>query len=232
MTGFRYSDYVAMLEGLLGAGYQFVTLREYFAGKVPLNSKIVVNRIDVDVKIERLRILRPIFKRLGIRASIYPRLHADAYNFLNFGTIQLFRSLIADGHEVGLHTEMMDAQGYLGVDGSALLRTELQLIESLLSTKIFGTASHGDMTAYNNLHFWKTHTPADFGLLYEAYDSLLWDHCRYVSDSEWTRWKSYEGGKLLGGDNRSPLDLAREDAPPLIYLLTHPESWYEHYIHE
>jgi len=231
MSGFRYADYSDMIEGLLRQNYRFVTLRDYFEERAT-DSKLVVNRIDVDVKIDRLRVLRSVFQRLGVQASIYVRLHAGAYNLLNFGTIKLLRDLVADGHEIGLHTEMMDAEGFLGVDGADLIRQEIALLETLIGARIHGTASHGDMTPHNNLHFWKDHGPGEFGLLYEAYDHRLWNNCRYVSDSEWTRWKAYDNGKLREGDRRPPQMHAAEDAPPVLYLLTHPESWYEHYIHE
>ena len=39
--------------------------------------------------------------------------------------------------------------------------------------------------------------------MYEAYDNKLWDNCRYVSDSEWTQWKAYENGILLGNIEKS-----------------------------
>ena len=229
---FRFNDYEAMLEGLLDAGYRFVTLREYFLGEAVQAPKIIVNRIDVDVRVERLHSLRRILQKLGVRASIYPRLHASSYNLLNLGTVRLLQDLVADGHEIGLHSELMDAQGLLELDGASLLRAELHLLETLLKTKIHGTAAHGDMTPFNNLHFWRSHAPAEFGLIYEAYDPQLWNHCRYVSDSEWTRWKSYDDGALREGDRRTPLEHVLEDSPNVLYLLTHPESWYEHYIHE
>ena len=97
---------------------------------------------------------------------------------------------------------------------------------------MYGTASHGDMTYFNNLNFWKNHSAKEFGLLYEAYDKKLWDNCRYVSDSEWTKWKAYEKGKLLKNDTRSPIEHILEDKPKVLYLLTHPECWYQEYIHE
>jgi hypothetical protein len=229
---FRYSEYEAMLLNLIEAGYVFVTLREFFSGRAAAYPKVVVNRIDVDQRVDRLRVLRPIYHRLGVRASIFVRLHAAGYNLLNFGTLRFLRELSSDGHEIGLHTELIDGEGIIGVDGAQLLTTELQLLQTVLGASVHGTASHGDMTGFNNLHFWRRYSPADFGLLYEAYDSRLWQHCRYVSDSEWIRWKAYDKGKLLEGDLRTPQQHARDDAPSLLYLLSHPESWYEHYIYE
>ena len=54
------------------------------------------------------------------------------------------------------------------------------------------------MTHFNNLDFWKTHSVEEFKLLYEAYDEKLWNNCRYVSDSEWVKWKSYENAEING----------------------------------
>jgi hypothetical protein len=106
------------------------------------------------------------------------------------------------------------------------------LFETIFGVKIYGTASHGDITHFNNLDFWKTYSLEEFSLLYEAYDEKLWNHCRYVSDSEWTRWKSYENGILIENDRRTPIEHMNDDKPKILHLLTHPESWYEAYIHE
>ena len=72
----------------------------------------------------------------------------------------------------------------------------------------------------------------DFGLVYEAYDKKLWNNSDYVSDSEWIRWKAYKNGKLSKGDKRTPIEHIKENNPKILYLLTHPESWYERYIYE
>jgi hypothetical protein len=232
MTGFRYTDYEEMVSSIVQAGYRFITLRQYFSHSFEPSERLVVNRIDVDVKIERLAVLRQIFRRQNIRASIFVRLHAPQYNLLNFGTLRLLRDLVADGHEIGLHTELMDAEGFLGVRGASVLRSEIDMLQTLLGEQIYGTASHGDMTPHNNLHFWQNHYPHDFGLLYEAYDRRLWENCRYVSDSEWVRWKAYSNGALMEGDRRTPHRHILDDAPPVVYLLTHPESWYEYYLYE
>ena len=59
----------------------------------------------------------------------------------------------------------------------------------------------------------------EFGLSYEAYQDGLMEASRYISDSEWVRWKSYEKGVRLDSDDRSPSQHAREDQPALIYLI-------------
>ena len=230
-SGFTFADHERIFAGALEAGYRAITVREYFEGAFAGDEKILVNRIDVDLKLNRIPRFLDIYRRLGVRASIYVRMHAPAYNLLSFGNLAIVRDIVAAGHEIGLHTELADAQGLCAIDGESLLRGEIALLETVAGAKVFGTASHGDMTPFNNLHFWRTHSPSTFGLLYEAYDKKLWDHCRYVSDSEWVRWKAYDSGKLIPGDTRSPLEHAREGVP-VLHVLTHPESWYDRYLHE
>ena len=181
---FTFLTYENIFSEILQQGYRAITLRDYFEGNFSGLEKILVNRIDVDVKFERLPRLKAIFARLGVKASIYVRLHAPGYNLLSFGNMAILRYLVEAGHEIGLHSEMSDAEEHCTIDGVKLLRRELDILETVAGTKIYGTASHGDLTGYNNLAFWQRHQPSDFGLLYEAYDPRLWNSCRYVSDSE------------------------------------------------
>lgn len=231
MDNFTFGYYRQIFEEAINKNYKVVTLKDFFLDDYNQEDKILVNRIDVDVKIERLKIIYKIFKELEIKASIYLRLHAPAYNLLSIGNIKIIQDLLSIGCEIGLHTELQDVNGYCGIDKKVLLQQEIQLFETIFKTKVYGSASHGDMTCYNNLDFWKENRPSEYGLLYEAYDKKLWDHCRYVSDSEWTQWKSYENGVLLQNDRRTPIEHIN-DGPKVLHLLTHPESWYEGYIYE
>ena len=126
---------------------------------------------------------------------------------------------------------MEDLKGYCSINQAETLKREIELFETIFKIKIYGTASHGDMTHYNNLDFWKDNKPSDFGLVYEAYDEKLWNNCRYVSDSEWTRWKAHENGNLMENDRRDPIEHMKDNVK-ILHFLTHPESWYERYIYE
>ena len=55
--------------------------------------------------------------------------------------------------------------------------------------------------------------------------------CRYVSDSEFNRWKSYENGVLSEGDRRCACEHIKEGVK-VIYLLTHPCTYYWKHFHE
>ena len=69
-----------------------------------------------------------------------------------------------------------------------------------------------------------------FGLLYEAYDTKkefnLFQESFYISDSEYSRWKCYSKGKLQMNDHRDLSEHLRNNHK-LIYLLLHPETYYE-----
>jgi peptidoglycan/xylan/chitin deacetylase (PgdA/CDA1 family) len=228
---FTYAGYADIFGSIRSQGYRPITMREYFGGEFESGQRVLVSRVDVDVKIDRLPKLAEIYRALDMRATFFLRLHAPTYNLLSFQNIAIVRDLAAAGHEIGLHTELADAAGFCSIDGAALLEREIEILQTLSGARVYGTASHGDMTGYNNLDFWATHRPQQFGLLYEAYDAPLWKHCRYVSDSEWVRWKAYENGELIAGDRRSP-DVHGKEGPRVLHVLTHPESWYERYIYE
>ncbi|WP_419765644.1 MAG: hypothetical protein ACNI28_03700 [Arcobacter sp.] len=231
MCDFTFGFYKKIFQDVLKNNYKVITLKEFFENEYDNNEKIFINRIDVDVEIGRLKTIYKIFKELEIKASIYLRLHSPEYNLLSIGNIKIIQDLISIGCEIGVHTELEDVNGYCGIDNLKLLKEEIKLFEVLFQIKIYGTASHGDRTPFNNLDFWKNNSPKDFGLIYEAYDKKLWDNCLYVSDSEWTQWKSYRNGKLLEDDRRTPIE-HMIDNPKIMHLLTHPESWYNNYIYE
>ncbi len=231
MNNFTFDFYKKIFQTALNNSYKVITLKEFFHDEYIKGEKILVNRIDVDFRIDRLEAIYRIFKELEIKASIYLRLHSPEYNLLSIGNIKIIQDLVSIGCEIGLHTELEDLGGYCKLNKQKVLEKELEFLENIFETKIYGTASHGDMTHYNNLDFWKTNKPNDFGLTYEAYDHKLFNHCRYVSDSEWTKWKAYENGKLLEDDRRTPIEHMKDNCK-VLHLLTHPESWYKNYIYE
>jgi len=230
-NNFTFNEYKNIFQQALDNDYRIITLKEFFNDEYDPSELILVNRIDVDIKIERLKYFYEIFKDLNIKSSVYVRLHAPQYNLLSINNIKIIQDLLSIGCEIGLHTEMEDLKGLCGINQESAIKTEIRLLEAIFNTKIHGTASHGDITGFNNLDFWKKFNPHSLGLNYEAYENKLWNNCRYVSDSEWTIWKAYHNGKLIENDRRSPIEHIKERVK-ILHLLTHPESWYERYIHE
>lgn len=217
------------------SGYSFITCEEYFKNKGSLESKTVVNRIDIDFSVKKTDKLLDIFMELEIKGSFFLRLHAPEYNPLSFESYRIIKRLINDGHELGYHSEIVDQAAIWSEDVEDCLLRDIRVMEAMFGIKIKGVASHGGFTGLNNLDFWKDKKASDYGLMYEGYDTEpgfnLFKEAFYVSDSEWTRWKAYNKGKLLIEDRRAPSEHA-QDEHELIYMLIHPDTYYKNHFYE
>ncbi|MEZ5017526.1 MAG: hypothetical protein R2800_10780 [Flavipsychrobacter sp.] len=234
---FTFEGIKKQYQAALDAGYKFITCEEYYhykkAGAVP--SKIVVNRVDVDLSMQKADKLVNAFNELGVKGTFFIRLHAPEYNPFSFFAYNVVRHIVNTGHEIGYHSEVIDQATIWDEDPEVCLKRDIELFNKMYDVNIVGVASHGGMTGLNNLDFWKDKKASDYGLLYEAYDHEpnfnLFHESFYVSDSEWVRWKCYDKGKLVKGDNRS-FEEHLADNRPLIHLLIHPDTYYESHIYD
>lgn len=231
-------DYIeSQLVSALEAGYVFVTCKEYISlkaiNKVP--PLCLVNRVDIDLSCKKAKRLAEIFNKIGVKASFFVRLHAAEYNPFSFENYLILKFIKNSGHEIGYHSEIIDQSVIWAEEAGDCLLRDIKIINEMLGIQIRGVASHGGMTGHNNLDFWKEKSPSDFNLLYEAYDKSdnfnLFQEALYISDSEWTRWKSYNAGLLIEGDRRS-LSEHVSDKHRLIYLLIHPDTYFERHFYE
>ncbi len=95
---------------------------------------------------------------------------------------------------------------------------------------VFGIASHGSgLTGVNNLDFWQGRKPIDYGVLYEAYDPLFFNH--FYCSIGLAGWKCYKGGALVTGDNRCLCEHL-EDEHRIIYFTLHPIKFYRWHCYE
>ena len=232
---FTWNNLEKEYQSLLDSGYDILTCREYVLQKQYLKSKTVVNRIDIDFSIKKTEIMLNIFKKLDIKGSFFVRLHAPEYNPFSFENYRILKRLINEGHELGYHSEIIDQGEIWNEDPKNCLIRDINVLESIFQCKIDGVASHGGMTGWNNLDFWKNHKPSEFNLLYEGYDKEpeynLFHEAFYISDSEWTRWKCYNKGELVLGDTRSIKEHIK-DGHSLIHLLVHPDTYYTNNFYE
>lgn len=225
-------DYIKnQYQQVLDLDYQFITCAEYVEHKqnrtLPLRT--IVNRVDIDFSIKKAERLVSIFNDLKIKATFFMRLHAPEYNPFSFENYRIVKQLIASGHELGYHSEIVDQSVIWNEDATECLKRDIEVINRMFNIKIKGVASHGGMTGLNNLDFWKDRKASDFDLLYEAYDKQpefnLFQESFYISDSEWTRWKCYNKGVLLQNVKRSFAEHAK-DNHPLIHILIHPDTFF------
>lgn len=219
----------------LKSGYEIVKCEDFVKRKGTFESKILVNRIDIDFSIKKVKHLLDIFDRLNIKGTFFIRLHAPEYNPFSFENYRILKRLLNSGHELGYHSEIVDQSKIWNEDARACLIRDLKVLGEMFNYEVKSVASHGGMTGFNNLDFWKDKKPKDYNLLYEGYDKEpeynLFQEAFYISDSEWTQWKCYNKGKLIENDRRSPSQHLK-DNHNLIHLLIHPDTYYFNNIYE
>jgi len=234
---FTFDNISQQYEAALEAGYEILTCEEYARLK---KSKCVpelalVNRVDIDLSCKKALRLAEIFERLSIRATFFVRLHAPEYNPFDFENFRILKYIRDAGHEIGYHSEIVDQAVIWEENAASSLRRDLAVLNTMLGIDVVGVASHGGLTGLNNLDFWQDREPAEFGLLYEAYEKSenfgLFENSFYISDSEWTQWKCYDKGSLVVGDRRS-LGEHILDNHKLIYLLIHPDTYFDRHFYE
>jgi hypothetical protein len=237
MFHFTYSNIEEQYKEIKNLGYKFITCEEYVAKKKnkEINDLTVVNRVDIDFSVKKTKSLIDIFNRLDIKTTFFLRLHAPEYNPFSFENYKIIKYLIDSGHELGYHSEIIDQATIWKEDAEKCLLRDIDIINRMFKIEVKGVASHGGLTGLNNLDFWKNKKASDFGLLYEAYDHQpefnLFQESFYVSDSEWTRWKAYNRGKLLQDDRRSIAEHAK-DKHAILHILIHPDTYFDNHFYE
>ncbi|MBC6427490.1 MAG: hypothetical protein GDA51_13730 [Ekhidna sp.] len=219
----------------LDQGYKVIRCVDYISEKNKNSEKIFVNRVDIDLSVKKSERIVDIFNGLGIKASFFVRLHALEYNPFSFENYRILKKIVNSGHEIGYHSEVIDQSVIWNEDAAKCLTRDIKILNTMLDIKVQGVASHGGMTGLNNLDFWKDKRPYDFGLEYEAYDLEpkfnLFQESFYVSDSEWTRWKCYNKGKLVEGDRRALAEHVA-DNHRILYGLIHPGTYFDSHFYE
>lgn len=231
---FTYRNLEEYYKQALDSGYKIITCEQYASSK-KVTVPTIVNRVDIDFSVKKTERLIDIYKKLDIKATFFIRLHANEYNPFSFESYRIIRRIIDEGHEIGYHSEIIDQGVIWNEDPKKCLERDIVTLEKMFNVTIKGVASHGGLTGLNNLDFWDENTPADFGLLYEAYDGKnlkLFQNSFYISDSEWTQWKCYNKGVLVKDDRRTFGEHLLESKHKLIYLLIHPDTYFDKHIYE
>ena len=236
-TDFTFRSIEIQYKKALEYGYEIITCSQYIELKANNNlpKLIIVNRVDIDFSMKKADRLRLIFDKLGIKATFFVRLHAKEYNPFSFECYRILKKIRDSGHEIGYHSEIIDQSVIWEEDAENCLKKDIIILNTLLDINILGVASHGGMTGYNNLIFWKNKKVSEYGLLYEAYSEEdtfnLFNTSFYISDSEWIRWKCYNKGIICNGDNRT-FQEHLISMHPVIYLLIHPDTYFDNHIYE
>jgi len=227
---FTLEHYREIYKLALYHNYEIITCNDYFTNKFK-TSKILILRVDIDIDCRKAKRIAEILNELRIKATFFVRLHAKEYNPFEFENYSYLKYILTSGHEVGLHSEIVDCSGIWHEDAGKILLSDISILNKMLCTKVTGIASHKGYSIFNNLDFWKDNKVEDYGLVYEAYDSKLFNHCFYVSDALITSWKCYNNGELQVGNDKCLCEHLK-DNHNVLYVLNHPMTYYKEHIYE
>jgi len=155
---YTLEHYELTLKKAKNLGYQFVSCNEYFRNHEKYEKekqKIFINRVDVDISCKKAKKVADIFEKLDIHGTFFIRLHGDEYNPYSFENYLIIQKIL-ERNEIGLHSEIIDCSKiWFQEDVKEVLFRDLSVFEEMFDYSINGVASHGGLTGYNNLDFWK-----------------------------------------------------------------------------
>jgi len=205
-------------------GYSFLTCADYYQEKKAgrkLPKKIIIMRHDVDDRIGRIKGYLDAEKRQRVAATYFFRVHAK-YNLFSYRCYELLKRVREEGHEIGLHTEVLDFVFAHREKSEDILRREIAALEAVSGARIKGVAPHRDLSYHeNSLPFVQKFNLKKFGLMYQSYDPLFTLDMEYVNESlnPHICWKSKSPEQAIGSFDK-------------IYIMTHPRFWFNRYYNE
>ena len=193
---FTWQDYLALLDELQDKGRYAVVAGEHFAATAPKDKVAVYFRHDIDVAPFHALNMATEEQRRGLRGSYYVLPDADYYAKHEIGRVrrytamdQVYLRLEALGHEVGVHSDLLDMAVLRGIDPMPFQKAELAYYR-MLGMKVHGTVCHGGrinrwkinntflfsefrrvgtFTKDGNTYEFGKYSLADFGFDYEGY---------------------------------------------------------------
>lgn len=222
---FTFTSLESSLKQIQTLGFKFFTMKDY---QLRPKEKVCYLRVDVDFDPGRVIEILNIVNRLNIPTTFFFRVFSPNYNPTSIACLELYRLIDNAGHEVGLHHDAIVASDILKISPIQAFWMQKKILELAIGKKILGSASHGSRYPMNNQDLFSHFSLEQLDLHYQAYDMEpggLFFESRYVSDSEWTRWKAYDCGRLLDNDPRAP-ELHALDSN-LLYVLVHPDTYYK-----
>lgn len=238
---FTWDQYKALLNKLKQDKFIVLPLNEMRSTYD--KSKVVVGlRHDIDFNPFKALEMSKLENEYGIRSTYFILATADYYGQLtssgvvrNQGMEQLYKELFNNGHEVGVHNDLLTVEILYKINPFTFNQNELSFYSSL-DIPVHGTSAHGSpiskVTVPNYMIFSDfakedsvefngekyplgQHSLKEYGFEYEAY---FIDFNLYFSDSHGT-WNDPNGleGILKRLDDSKPGDR--------IQILAHPDWW-------
>lgn len=224
MRDFTITNYSALLEALIAAGYQIQTFQEYIKGAY---DKVVILRHDVDKKPGNSLRFAEIEHEKGLKSSYYFRVVPES---LHVDKLLAIKKL---GHEIGYHYEDMDpAKG----DPEKAIKSFEQNLQRLRKLAPIDTiCMHGSpLSKYDNKDLWQHFDYRRYGIIGEPYFDIDYNKLFYITDTG-RKWNNRDAS--IRDKVESPfeievkstehfIELIKEGAMPKQMMInTHPQRW-------
>ncbi len=227
-TDFSLAVYRDLLTAIKETGWRVFPLRDFFRAREK-DAPFFVMRHDVDRRPEDALAMAHLEYALGVRSTYYFRVNRRVFRE------PIIRRIDGMGHEVGYHYEVMDRAHGDPRQAKRIFISELNRLRCL--AEVTTACMHGSpLSRRDNRDFWRYFTPAEFGLLGEAYISVSGKDLWYATDTGrgWNRpsynLKDRFPKGLLGNLPAVPstwhlISMIQKREYKHIYLLTHPNRW-------
>jgi len=181
----------------------YILLKECF-------DKIIVLRHDVDGKAEDALRMANIEKIYGLKSTYYFRKKSFCFK------PNIIQKIEKMGYEVGYHYETLDDTNGNVEQAFKLFKINLSLFRKFCNVET--VCAHGNpFKNHYNGDIWKKYNFKKLDLIGEAYQSINFNNCYYVSDS---------GGSWNNFSNTSSfIRILKNGSYPVIYTLIHTDNW-------
>lgn len=203
---FTYSSYISLLSLLKSNNYQF---SNYYQRSDTNNDKVVILRHDIDTEPKKALDFAKLEKQFGgVQSTYFVLLTSDLYNSFSKYNGKIFREIIENGHEIGIH---FDEMAYPNIVGDPVRIREKIVMEADILSDIVGC----------RIKSFSYHRPSKKILdsqisidgMVNSYSNVFFHDFKYLSDSR-RNWRE-PVEKIIEGGNFNKL-----------HILTHA-FWYE-----
>jgi hypothetical protein len=216
---FSLDYYASAIKGAMLAGYNVVTLEEFWDLSCP-TAKTLVLRHDVDVKPHTLKKVLDVERALNCRSSLYVRVAGAPYNFLDYPVFKVLQDAASDGFMIGLHTNYVEFASINNLNPLCVLVRETEALSAFFPG-VRSLAPHRDHNyVCNSLpHLeinWVEITDQLQQYAFQAYDRRITDAVEYVNEGliPHLTWR-----------NKTPEEVVTTGKS--FVMMTHSHWWYK-----
>lgn len=134
---FTYEAYENLLYILKETGYEFTNYRNWHD-----KEKCVILRHDIDFDVKKSLRLAKIEKSIGVKSTYFVLITSDFYNIFSKKTDTLLQSIMACGHEIGLHFDEVRYPGSAVGEIKSKIIDECNLLGSAIGKNVKTVSMH------------------------------------------------------------------------------------------